>query len=170
MIATTFVVFSLAISSLNLSVFTRDVPMTVGASTFDIERVIDGKKWVESPMQTLQTFMGAAIFPNVGNEESGMFDFVDRLKISYGLDSIAETPIADVRQVFSEEDQLDFREQLGIWGYSSQRACPHNPVDLCEVYVAWNRERTKEFGIRMIALRFGDNEYAIVDDSVVNEG
>ena len=164
------VVAGLAISFLNLSLFTRDVPMTVGSSTLDIERVIDGKEWVESPMQTLQTFMRGAVFPNVGNQETGMFDFVDRLKIAFGDVAVAETPIVDVREIFSEEDQRDFREQLGIWGYSSQRPCPHSPKELCEVYVAWNRERTKEFGIRMISLRFGDSEYAIVDDSVVNEG
>ena len=169
-VATFVAVAGMAVSALNLSVLSRDVPMTVGTSTFDIERVIDGKEWVESPMQTLQTFMGAAVFPNVGNRETGMFDFVDRLIISYGEASIAETPIVDVREIFSEKDQRDFREQLSIWGYSSQRPCPHSPNQLCEVYVAWNRERTKEFGIRMISLRFGDNEYAIVDDSVVNEG
>ena len=169
-VAAIVLVAGVAISGLNLSLFTRDVPMTVGASTFDIERVIDGKEWVESPMQTLQTFMGTALFPNVGNEDSGMFDFVDRLKISFGDVAVAETPIVDVRRIFSEEDQRVFREQLGIWGYSSQRPCPHSREELCEVYVAWNRERTKEFGIRMISLRFGDSEYAIVDDSVVNEG
>lgn len=169
-VAASVVISALAISALNLSIFTRDVPMTVGSSTFDIERVIDGKEWVESPMQTLQTFMGAAVFPNVGTQDSGMFDFVDRLKISYGEDAIVETPIVDVREIFSGDDQFDFRRQLGIWGYSSQRPCPHNLDDLCEVYVAWNRERTNEFGIRMISLRFGENEYAIVDDSVVNEG
>ena len=169
-VATFVVVASVAVSALNLSVLSRDVPMTVGASTFDIERVIDGKEWVESPMQTLQTFMGAAVFPNVGNQDTGMFDFVDRLKIAYGEAAIAETPIVDVREIFSKEDQREFRKQLGIWGYSSQRPCPHSPEELCEVYVAWNRERTKEFGIRMISLRFGDSEYAIVDDSVVNEG
>ena len=158
------------VSFLNVFVFTRDVPMTIGTETFDIERVIDGKEWVESPMQTLQTYMGEAVFPNVGNDETGKFAFVDRLKNVYGVGSVVETPIVDVRQIFSDGEELDFRQQLDIWGYSSQSPCPHDADELCEVYVAWNRDRTKESGIRMIGLRFGEFEYAIVDDSAVNEG
>ena len=164
------VIVAATISSLNLVVGTRDVPMTVNAAYRSVEGVIDRKDWVESPVQTLHTFLGGAVFPNIGSTSSGQFDFVDRLRLSYGDEAIVESDIVDVRDIFSRDDQLEFRAQLATWGYGSQRPCPHNADLLCEVYVAWNRERTKEDGIRMLSIRFGELEYAIVDDSVLDEG
>ena len=163
-------VLMLVVSFLNLFVFTRDVPLTLGVRTANIERVIDGKEWVESPMQTLATFMGEAVFPNVGDSSTGQFDFIDRMYLVFGDERIGESPIVDVRGIYDEVDMAELRYFLDFLGYSSERTCPHDENLLCEVYVAWNRDRTKEAGMRMIALRFGELEYALVDDSVVIEG
>lgn len=163
-------VVSISLASLNLFTFTRDVPMTIGAGTVNIERVIDDKAWVESPMQTLQTFVGAAVFPNVGNSDSGQFDFIGRMRMVFGPEAVFETEIVDVRTIFSDSDMATLRADIATWGYSSQIPCPHNHGTLCEVYVAWNRDRTRESGIRMIAIRFGEAEYAFIDDSAVTEG
>lgn len=167
---TAMTLVAVLVAVLNIFVFTRDVPLTVGSKTFNVERVIDGKAWVESPVQTLQTFMPDAIFPNVGDGTSGSFDFADRLRMIYGDESVAATPIIDVREIFSAQEMTEFQNQLAIWGYSSERICPHNAQLLCKVSVAWNREKTKLSGIRMISIRFDELEYAIVDDSVVKEG
>jgi hypothetical protein len=160
----------LIIPPLNLLVFTRDVPITVGAQTAEIVRVIDDKPWAESPMQTLQTFLPDAIFANIGDSESGTFDFEARLRMVYGDEAVGNFPIVDVRGIFSEDDLQNLKTELFTWGYRSEEPCPHEVLSTCEIYVAWNRERTKEIGIRMITLRFGDSSYAIVDDSAVDEG
>lgn len=118
------------IGFLNVFVATRDVPMTVGVETYEIGvedlMFTPSRFWVESPMQTLESFLGSAVFLNVGNPESGEFDFVDRLALVYGEESLTRDAIVDLRTVLTPEDLEAFREQMIIYGYSSQRVCPHD--------------------------------------------
>jgi hypothetical protein len=163
------VLSSLAVVTMNFNVFPRDIVMTKNVSSYLSKTVVGEKLWNETPLQLLYTFMPAGVLVNPGQPGAGGFLFANRLVYQYGAERIGfRNPIADVRVALGSEKLGEFRLFARDTGYESLAPCPHDYEIECEVLFTWNRERTKEKGIKMIFLRLGDLEYAVVDDSLIS--
>ena len=155
--------------SLNAFIAPRDGSLTVGIDSFQVGDIVQNRLWTESPVQVLYTFMGGGTkFERLGVALEGGFDFTERLALRFGADNIESSkgPV-DLRTLLNGEDLDYLREFVQRLSYRSIRPCPHDQNVSCTVAVGWNRERTKEFGVKMIGTRVDERVYLIVDDSVV---
>jgi len=148
--------------------FPRDIVATQNMATFDSSTIVGQKLWNETPVQLLYTFMRGGTLLNPGVPGEGGFEFGTRLRLAYGDEKIGfGNQIADVRDGVTKDVLDTFRSNLRTTGYESVTPCPHNYDLDCEVIFTWNRDRTKEVGIRMVFIRLGELEYGVVDDSLL---
>jgi hypothetical protein len=155
--------------SMNIFVAPRDGSWTAGMSTFEVRDLVQERLWTESPVQVLYTFMGGgAKFERFGVAGDGGFDFTGRLALRFGESNIdsSKGPV-DLRALLSDEDLDYLRGFVQRLSYRSTRPCPHDYKVDCTIAVGWNRDRTKESGVKMIGTRIDETVYLIVDDSVV---
>lgn len=156
----------------NFWLFPRDATLTTDIASFKPDEIVRNRLWVEGPVQVLNTFMGEGTFiVAVGVPGEGGLPFANRLKLSFGDDNIdqSSSPI-DLREFLMQDelDQLgDFIQELS---YRSSMTCPHDLEKTCTIAVGWNRQRTKEVGIRLFATRVSEDTYLIVDDSILEAG
>jgi len=168
-IASSFTVaLATAVAATSLFGFPRDIVVTQNIATFDSSKILGQKLWNETPIQLLYTFLAGGVLMNPGTPNDGGFEFGTRLRLAYGDERIGfGNPIADLRSSVAEEELESFRSYLRTSGYESLTPCPHDYDLECEVIFTWNRDRTKEVGIRMVFIRLGELEYGVVDDSLL---
>jgi len=154
--------------ALNFTLFPRDIVVTKGTPSFEFSTIVDEKLWNETPVQLLYTFMPAGVLVNPGQPGGGGFLFGNRLIMTYGAERVGlDAPIADLRFNSNPQELQEFATFLRDSGYESVTQCPHEYKLQCEVLFSWDRSRTKELGIRMVFLRVGELQYAVVDDSLI---
>jgi len=168
-IASSFTVaLATAVAATSLFGFPRDIVVTQNIATFDSSKILGQKLWNETPIQLLYTFLAGGVLMNPGTPNDGGFEFGTRLRLAYGDERIGfGNPIAYLRSSLTEEELESFRSYLRTSGYESLTPCPHDYDLECEVIFTWNRDRTKEVGIRMVFIRLGELEYGVVDDSLL---
>lgn len=159
----------IGVPALNVTVFPRDGSVTVGIQSFEPEKIIGNRLWSESPVQILNTFMAdQTFFYGVGREGEGGLPFANRLVLSFGEERVDQSSLpADLRSTLSEEDLQALLKFIQTLSYRSFEPCPHDATQECTIAVGWNRARTKEPGMRLIAARITDDIYLITDDSVL---
>lgn len=157
---------------INFLISPRDPILTVGISSFSPTEIISNRLWTESPVQVLNTFMaqGTEIVA-VGIPRKGGLPFAERLKLSFGSQSVDESqgPI-DLRERLSEQNREFLEEFVQKLSYRSSMECPHDLTKKCTIAVGWNRERTKEQNLRLFTVRLSDEVYLIADDSIISLG
>ena len=155
----------------NLTLAPRDQFVTVNIKSFEPSVIIDERLWVEGPVQVLNTFMSdETFFVGVGNSGRGGLSFDDRLAVSFGEEKLDRTqgPI-DLREYLSDQEIASLLDFVQRYSYRSLQPCPHDYSSACTFAVGWNRERTRERGMRMFVTRVSEDVYLIVDDSILGQ-
>jgi hypothetical protein len=154
----------------NVTSSTRDGTYTTEMPSFKSSEIVANRLWTEAPMQVLHTFMGAQgsiLF--AGEQASGGLPFVDRLRSKLGDNRVdSSSPPLDLREVLGAEDLAFLERFVQTFSYRSSMPCPHDPNAECIIAVGWNRERTKEAGMRWLVTRISEDTYLILDDSIVS--
>ena len=161
---------ALLVGTANMTLAIRDGTLTTNIPSFKSSEIIPNRLWTEAPMQVLHTFMGAngsMLF--VGQLANSGLPFQDRLRFKLGDEQVdsSEPPI-DLREVLDDKDLAMLAEFVQTLSYRSLQPCPHNLAEDCIIAVGWNRERTKESGMRWLAVRISEDTYLIVDDSILS--
>lgn len=153
-----------AIVAINFFAFARDGSVTLGITSYEPINIVQEKQWSESPVQVLNTFFtkGAKIAGVTGTQ------FERRLQLSFGNANVAEdTPPFDFRDKLGAKNFQDFERLFQNLAYRDEFPCYHDSSRTCEVGVAWNRDRTKEPGIKLYFARMTDDQYLFFDDSLI---
>lgn len=160
------VLVSVLLAGANFLFAERDGWYTANVVDYSTSRLSAANDFDDHPMQTIYTYFNReANFLNPG-VEGYRLPFYARLEMYFG-ESLGDQEILDVREIFSEEEQAALAVDIDIKAFVSEVPCPHDYDLTCQIGINWDRTQSKTPDANYIVIRYEEDKYAIVDDTLL---